>query len=299
MDRIAREWRADAVVAVGLEVLPYLAISKGPVRVWYAADEWVWHYITQIPTEPGAVVGHLKAAVIKGLYERAFASRLDRVWVVSPAERRAMRLVTGVSNVDVLPNGVDSEMFAPMVGDAAARSAVFWGRLGFGPNLQALRWFLANVWPRIRGRVPDAAFSILGADPPEEVRRLDGQSGVRVLTNLPDLRPEIARHQLTVLPFVSGGGIKNKLLEAAAMGQPIVATPRATSGLRTPPPIVCVSAPDEFANAVIDLWGDVDRRRTMGRDVRAWVTAHHTWQQTAAAAVACVERSDTHTRAVS
>ena len=115
------------------------------------------------------------------------------------------------------------------------------------------------------------------------------------MTNLPDLRPEISRHELTVLPFVSGGGIKNKLLEAAAMGQAIVATPRATSGLRTSPPIVCASTPTAFAEALVALWEDGRRRTAMGADVRAWVLAQHSWQQTAEAAVEGICRSYSET----
>lgn len=284
VDALARDWQADVVVAAGLEVLPYLAIRPGPVRVWYAADEWVWHYLSQIPSEPSATLAHLKAAAIKGLYERAFASRIDRVWVVSETEQRAMRWVTGASAVDVLPNGVDADSFAPIEVEPDAQSAVFWGRLGFGPNVQALRWFTQRVWPRVRERAPEARFTILGADPPDEIARLQDADGIRVLSNLPDLRPEISRAQVTVLPFVSGGGIKNKLLEAAAMGQAIVATPRAMSGLRTAPPIVCASSPEAFADAIVTLWSNRDRREKLGAEVRTWVSLHHTWTATARAA---------------
>lgn len=281
VDLLARDWQADVVVAAGLEVLPYLAIRPGPVRVWYAADEWVWHYLSQIPSEPSAALGHLKTAAIKGLYERAFASRIDRVWVVSETEQRAMRWVAGVRAVDVLPNGVDADTFAPLDGGVVPQSAVFWGRLGFGPNVQALRWFTQRVWPLVRQRAPEARFTILGADPPDEIARLQGVDGIRVMSNLPDLRPEISGAEVTVLPFVSGGGIKNKLLEAAAMGQAIVATPRAMSGLRTAPPILSASSPEAFADAIVTLWRDRGRRTRLGADVRAWVTSHHTWAATA------------------
>lgn len=285
IDVLTREWRADAVVAVGLEVLPYLAIRPGPIRVWYAADEWVWHYLSQIPSDPAGTVTHLRAAAIKGLYERAFASRMDRVWVVSEPDQRAMRWVTGVRAIDVLPNGVDAARFAPLPVARGQHTAVFWGRLGFGPNVQALRWFTERVWPDVRRRVADARFTILGADPPPEVQALGDRDGITLLTNLPDLRPEISRHEVTVLPFVSGGGIKNKLLEAAAMGQPIVATPRATTGLRSAPPIVCASTPAAFADAIVALWNDPDRRARLASDVRTWVSTNHTWTQTAEAAV--------------
>ena len=77
--QLSQEWKADAVIVVGLEILPYLAAPQGPARVWYAADEWVWHYVSQLGSDPRHVIEHLKQAALKGLYERAYAPLMDRV----------------------------------------------------------------------------------------------------------------------------------------------------------------------------------------------------------------------------
>lgn len=284
--QLTRDWKPDAVVVVGLEILPYLAAPDASLRVWYAADEWVWHYLSQLGSDPRNAVTHLKQATIKGLYERAFASVMDRVWVVSPTERRAMRIVTGCRHVDVVPNGVDTDTFAARDVVARPHSAVFWGRLGFGPNLQALRWFMTRVWPTLRARAADAEFAILGADPPDEILAWHGRDGVTVTANPDDLRPEIAQRAVVVLPFVSGGGIKNKFLEAAAMGRPIVATARSMRGLRNQPPVVVAETPGDFAAAVLSLWHEADRGTLLGAAARRWVTQHHTWKAAAEAAVA-------------
>ncbi len=281
-------WKPDVLVVVGLEILPYLAASSAPVRVWYAADEWVWHYLSQIPTAPGEAAAHLKAAAIKGLYERAYGSLMDRVWVVSKTERRAMRFVSGCRHVDVIPNGVDVDTFRSLPVESQAHSVVFWGRLGFGPNLQGLRWFVRRVWPLVIERQPGASCAILGSDPPAEVAALDGQSGLRVIPNLPDLRQDISRSPVAVLPFVSGGGIKNKLLEAAAMGRAIVGTPRAMSGLRSKLPAVVATSPREFADGILRLWADPAEAARLGADARRWVVEHHSWRAAALEAVAAI-----------
>jgi glycosyltransferase involved in cell wall biosynthesis len=294
---ITREWRPDSVVVVGLEILPYLAAPEGPTRVWYAADEWVWHYVSQLTSAPGEALQHLKQAAIKGVYERAFAPLMDRVWVVSPTERRAMRMVTGRRHIDIVPNGVDADTFTTHAAVPEPDSAVFWGRLGFGPNLQALRWFVERVWPLVRSRVPQASFTILGADPPAEVKAWHGRNGISVMPNLEDLRPEIARRAVVVLPFVSGGGIKNKFLEAAAMSRPIVATSRSTRGLRSQPPVVLADTPSDFAQAVVALWADQGRATALGAAARAWVLAHHTWRAAAEQAVQCLREDPGATRA--
>lgn len=289
LGRHAAEWRADAVVVVGLEILPYLAGPVGPQRIWYAADEWVWHYVSQMATDPKHIVDHARQAALKGVYERAYGPLMDRVWVVSDTERRAMRLVAGCRNVDVLPNGVDTTTFVSVPAEVRRHSAVFWGRLGFGPNLQALRWFCDRVWPLVRAQTPDATFSILGADPPAEVRAFDGRDGMRVVANPEDLRPEISQAEIVVLPFVSGGGIKNKFLEAASMSRPIVATSRATRGLRSQPPVRLADSPEEFARAMVATWAEPDRGRALGHAARAWVETTHTWAATAREALRPLE----------
>lgn len=279
--RIANAWRPDAVVIVGLETLAYLAAPDGPLRVWYAADEWAWHYLSQIRTDRVHAFDHLKAAAIKGAYERAYGAAMDRVWVVSHADRRAMRWVSGCRHVDVIPNGVDADRFQPVETPLLARSAVFWGRLGFGPNLQALRWFHRTVWPKVRAAVPDATFSILGADPPDEIRALDGRDGMRLVANAVDLRPEISRHAIAVMPFVSGGGIKNKLLEAAAMARALVVTGRTLSGLRSQPPAVVADNAEAFARAMTELWNHPERAQSLGREARTWAITTHGWRTAA------------------
>jgi glycosyltransferase involved in cell wall biosynthesis len=281
----------DAVIAVGLEGLPYLAAAPDTLRIWYAADEWVRHHLSQVLVSLRSAHSELTAAAIKGAYERAYAPLADRIWVVSPSERSAMRVVTGTAHVDVIPNGVDAEVFVPLDEAPAPYSAVFWGQMAFEPNRRAVAWFCRRVWPRVRAEVPDARFTILGSNPPATMLSLSGRHGISVLPDLPDLRPSIARHAVVVLPFVTGGGIKNKLLEAAAMGKPIVATPQALLGLRTPPPVVTASSPARFADALIRSWADPAEQKRLGAAAREWVRGSHTWAAAAEMAMRGLEES--------
>jgi glycosyltransferase involved in cell wall biosynthesis len=289
----AKATRAEAVVLAGIDALSYLPALSGMVRVWYANDEWVWHYLSQLRYKDGAPHGRVKAAAVMGLYERAHASLVDRVWVVSESDRKAMRWFGGMRTVDVLPSGVDSEYFTPGGEVEEDRTAVFWGRLDFGPNIQALQWFCRRVWPQVRLAVPDARFTIVGFDPPDDVRGLAGTDGISLLPDVPDLRPTVRRHSLVALPFVSGGGIKNKLLEGAALGKAIICTPRALGGLRAAAdaPLAVAGDPGAFARQMIDLWAQPERRRQMGSRAREWVCEHHTWAATARDAVAGIEAS--------
>lgn len=281
------EFRADALIAGGLDILPYFPATRRTVSVWYAADELTLHHLSLLQLNDRRTWSQTKEAAFKALYERAFSSAIDRAWVVSPREAQAMRWFAGMRAVDVVPNGVDTDLYKPLDLPETPRTAVFWGRLDFEPNVQALEWFCGHIWPHVHKAYPDARFTIIGFQPIDEVKALAGRNNVELLPDLPDIRDAVARRAVVVLPFVSGGGIKNKLLEAASLGKAIVCTPRACSGLRQgdAAPFRRAMASDEWVKALGDLWDRPDERRQVGTDARAWVLAHHTWAATAAEAV--------------
>jgi glycosyltransferase involved in cell wall biosynthesis len=283
---------ADAVIVVGLDVLPYVAEVRNCSRIWYAADEWLWHHISQVKLLKPTSWAELKTGLIKALYERAYGSLLDRIWVVTDIDSLVMRCVSGVRNIDVVPNGVDSTYFRIVDAPQRPKTCTFWGRLDFGPNVQALQWFCSRVWPQIRATHPDAAFTIYGFKPTAEILCLSGRDGIQMIPDLPDLRESIATHQAVVFPFVSGGGIKNKFLEAAAMGKAIVCSKAATAGLR------CVEEcgasvvrhPREWVQALTRLWANPDARTAAGLAARHWAVSRHDWSASAKAAAGGLER---------
>jgi polysaccharide biosynthesis protein PslH len=290
--KLTQDFRADVVVGCGLDALPMLGGVKQAQRVWYAADEWVLHHATLLRFASPSSWSNLRDAAIKGLYERVFRRTVDRAWVVSKWDARAMRWIAGMRGVDVLRYGVDSEWYQPMDVPEETDSAVFWGRLDFGPNVQALCWFCRRIWPLIRARRPHARFTILGFHPTADVLALEGMPGITLRPNLDDIRPEIARHALVVLPFISGAGVKNKLLEAAAMGKAIICSPRALLGLGGDPPLVVANVADDWVRAATALWADEPGRCQLGRRLRFWVVEEHGWERPARTALDILARGD-------
>lgn len=279
--RIADEFNATAVIGLGLDVLPLLAGSGSRTRVWYAADEWITHHLSQLRPFAPRTYSVIRAAAVLGLYERAYAGALDRAWVVSPTEQRAMHRLAGVKHVDVIPNGVDTDFFSPQGTPTIECSAIFWGRLDFGPNLQAMDWFCSRIWPQVVREVPSATLTIMGFKPDASIRAHAETPGVQIRSDMPDIRPSVAEHQLALLPMVSGGGIKNKLLEAAAMGKAIICTSMACGGLRGTPPAVIVDDEAAWVKAIVRLWANPAERQQLERSARAWILEHHTWEAAA------------------
>jgi glycosyltransferase involved in cell wall biosynthesis len=291
--KLASELEADAVIAVGLNALPWLAAVEHGVRVWYVADDPAWHHLSQIRWTSVGSWNRLSHAFVSAAYERAFAATVDRVWVVSETDRRAMRLFAGIRHTDVIANGVDGDYFHPSPGPTRRHSCVFWGRLDFSANIDALTWFSAKVWPALRREVSDAHFSIFGFNPTPAVCALARAPGVSLVADLPDLRPAVSAHQVVVFPFVTGGGIKNKVLEAASMGKAIVSSPRGCNGLRAdvPLPLVRAVQPRNWIRAIRELWDMDEERQRLESAARAWVLRHHSWTTAAREAAAGLQRS--------
>ena len=138
--------------------------------------------------------------------------------------------------------------------------------------------------------MPGARLTICGFRPTRR-STFAGRDGIELKADLPDLRDEIARHGVVVLPFESGGGIKNKLLEAASMARPIVCTPKAAEGLVGDPPLIVCAGAAKWVDALRTLWQDAARRRDAGDRARTWVTTYHSWDQAARSATHGIEAS--------
>ena len=291
--RACVRYEADVLVSMGLDALPYLVGPHSATRVWYAADEWVVHHLSQLRLFDRSTWENLRQATVKGIYERTFARDVDRMWVVTERDAWAGRWIGGFLNVDVIANGVDTQRYSARPVEEQPNSVVFWGRLDFGPNIQALQWFLRHVWPAVRAKRPTATFQVIGFKPTAEVQALCTSDGITLLSDLADLRDEVCRHMIAIAPMVSGLGIKNKLLEAAAMARPIVCTQLATLGMRMPPvpPMVIADRAADWIDALLSLWSDDSRRAALGEAARSWVITHHSWATAADLAMRPLETS--------
>jgi sugar transferase (PEP-CTERM/EpsH1 system associated) len=138
-------------------------------------------------------------------------------------------------SVDAVTNGVDAQYFAPACDRLSPygnhrRVAVFTGSMDYWANVDAVRWFVANVWPTVVSRYADAVFYIVGARPTAQVRALVN-SAIVVTGRVGDVRPYLQHAAVIVAPMQIARGIQNKVLEGMAMARPVVVTPRGLEGL--------------------------------------------------------------------
>jgi glycosyltransferase involved in cell wall biosynthesis len=292
--------RPAAVLGLGvrapllLRALAGLRATGGipPARlIWYAADELTDYHLSCLKYQPmHAWPARLALLAQDAALQWLFARGLDGAIGVSPRQTSLLQSRAGVCQAITIGNGVDLDYFTPRPTSAplsspAPRSIIFWGRLDFEPNVDAVCWFARAIWPIIHRHRPDAVWHILGHNPDPKVQQLAAIPGINLKGPVDDVRPWAHAAAAVVLPLRCGGGMKNKLLEAAALGRPIVASPRAVEGLcfgtGTPPLLLC-TRPQQWADAVLRIWSDKVQAADLARRARLWVEENHTWAAAAA-----------------
>ena len=171
-------------------------------------------------------------------FEQRVAAEFDHTVFVSEAELREFRrLAPSVKDrVGSIDNGVDMDYFSleedyPCPYEQNHEVLVFTGAMDYWANVDAVSWFAREVFPTIAERVPSAQFYIVGARPTQAVSQLGNLPGVSVTGGVRDIRPYLAHAKAAVAPLRIARGIQNKVLEAIAMGQMVLATSAALEGL--------------------------------------------------------------------
>ncbi len=212
------------------------------------------------------------------LYERMLLPlRFRRLLVCKQEDRRFF--VPGVRHkVFVVPNGVRS-FPACDPAEEGPGEMLFVGALEYGPNVDAVTWFVREVLPRVRARHPGARFVMAGARPREAVRALDNGADIVVAGSVPDLEPYYRRAALVVVPMRLGGGTRIKVLEALAHGKALVTTSVGAEGLSLTrgEALAIADGPEALADACVRLLGDAAARRRLGERGREEALERYEW----------------------
>jgi glycosyltransferase involved in cell wall biosynthesis len=215
-------------------------------------------------------------------YEKLMLGRADQTVFVSEVDAGVYRRFFPGRPVTVVPNGVDIEYFAPLSTKPDPAYVVFEGNMNYGPNIDTAQRLVREILPRLSSRVGEVQIGIVGRDPSPEVLRL-ASDRVEVTGSVADVRPFLARATVFACPMRLGSGIKNKILQAWAMGRPVVATTASLGGLaaRDGVNILVRDRPQEFADAVAQLIRAPARADTIGVAGRQTVETEYSWARRA------------------
>ncbi len=216
-------------------------------------------------------------------YEAAVVRAAAMTVAVSPPDARALHRLDASASIVTIPIGVDTTFFSRHAGSVDgidAYDVVFTGTLDYRANTDAALWLARAIWPRVRERLPDARLALVGQRPTDAIKRLDGRDGITVTGAIADDRPYMARAGVYVIPIRVGAGVRVKLLNAMSMGCAIVATTQACEGVAVEDGRDLIAVPmraSSFADAIIDLLHDAERRKRLGDAARARMVAAYDW----------------------
>ncbi len=274
-DVVHYEWTQMAMYAGMLPPIPSLLTE---IEVNYAA-----HY-SLVPLEarlPAKV--HLYYRTLQTLYrELQLCGRVDRVVCVTDADREFLDGYVEPGKLAVVHTGVDTNYFRPAEpGLREADSLVYVGAFRHDPNVDAMRYFCSEIFPRILRERPQTRLYVVGSSPPREIRRLARNPAITVTGFVDDIREYYWRAQVVVVPLRTGVGIRGKILEGWAAGNAMVATSLACLGIRAEhgENILIADDPDEFARWTLALLAHPEHCERLGRAGRRLAQQHYEWDQ--------------------
>jgi glycosyltransferase involved in cell wall biosynthesis len=264
-------WRRyDLAVLEHFWVAPYVELLRDfATRVWCDLHNIESRFFESMAQAagPGPRWAHERFARLSAKLESELLPRFDGCLVCSESDAR---LVRGVGTV-VYPNTIGWVERPALEKDD---SIVFSGNMEYHPNQQAVAWFHAHVWPKLRNRFPQLRWRLVGMNP-EAVRPVvRGDRRIELTGAVPDALPEIARARLAVVPLLAGSGTRIKILEAWAAGTAVVSTPLGAEGL--PERLRLADGAEAFERAVAELLHDpAERRRLEDAGRRVYEERYH------------------------
>lgn len=232
-------------------------------------------------------------------YEARLLTEYDHVVVTSDRDKLALEDLaarylpdgTPTAPVTAIVNGVDLTYFQPVDTPRDERTLVFSGKMSYHANVAAVTYLVKEVLPLVWQQAPDTQLVIVGKDPPQMVQHLADESRIVVTGYVEDLRPFLARATASICPIRYAVGVQNKVLEAMAMGTPVVSTSSGCAALNAErgQDVMVADGAANLASAILRVLSEPRLAGRLSANGRRYVEAHHSWESSASRLVAVYE----------
>jgi sugar transferase (PEP-CTERM/EpsH1 system associated) len=284
----------DVIHFEGIEMASYLShvadlVEQQPgTMLIYDAHNCEYALQRRIARQDRQQIRRLHAAVYSTIQakrlerlEAAICRRVDHVFAVSEADAEQLADLKQGAPITVIPNGirVDDYQGAEEIADVPHPALVFTGKMDFRPNVDAVLWFAQDILPLVREQVPGAHFVIVGQKPHKRLDLLRSRPAVTLTGFVESVEPFINAADVYVAPLRMGSGTRLKLLQAMAMRRAIVSTRLGAEGLDAEDGVHLRLADiaEAFAQAIVSLLADDERRQALGEQALAHVRAYYDW----------------------
>lgn len=280
---LARNINFDLVMIINshtalyLELLPPRMRSKS-ILIFENIEFAQYKSIYQIEHKP---VDKFRAWINYRMMQRwepFYAENFDRCITVSENDRNILIKENPSLKIDVIPNGVDTHQHQPLPNNPDILSLLLIGKMSYAPCSDAAIYFSREIFPLIAKNVNHVELWIVGREPPKEVVKLNAH-GIHVTGWVEDVVPYYEHSSVCVVPLRAGGGTRLKILEAMALGRPVVSTSIGCEGLDVTDGenILIADHPQEFAEKTVKLLSDDNFRQLIASNARKLVENRYDW----------------------
>jgi len=215
-------------------------------------------------------------------YEFAMYQGVDKVITLTPQEREEILHYAPDLDIEVVPHGVDTDKFIPMPLKDREKSVAFLGNYPHHPNRDAVMYFIKAVWPYLKTALPGIKFYVIGRNPTADIlAAADRDQDIVVSGTVEDVRDYLKKAKVFVAPIRLGKGFRGKVLEAMAMGIPVVASSLGAEGIPVQDlnNIAIANDPETFVARVVSLFKDGELYERISRNARALVEDRFSWKR--------------------
>jgi sugar transferase (PEP-CTERM/EpsH1 system associated) len=281
MDSLIREevkqGRCDMVIASQVDMAIYSHCFRGIPALFEEVEVGVLYEQYRQATSPWQRTRRGLTWTKHSRYLRSLLNQFQMATVVSERERQLVNeTIAPTCPLEIVPNCVDMDSYADVPKDVQPNTLIFTGAFTYNPNYEAMCWFLERVFPAIQAQIPDVHLTITGN---HANRPLPQHSNVTLTGFVDDVRPLIAQSTASVVPLHTGGGTRLKILEAMALGTPVIATSKGAEGLDAQHDrhLLVADRADEMVQLIVKILQDGALCRRLTVQARQLIQDHYNW----------------------
>ncbi len=214
-------------------------------------------------------------------HELEVCRQSDLIITVSDEDKTALQKIDGsLQNIHAVPIGIDVKAIPVVKRSPGAQNMLFLGAMHWPPNIDCVLWFYKEIMPLIKAEVPNCIFTVAGQRAPKSIVSLASDPSVRVIGYVSDQVAVASECGVFIVPLRSGSGVRVKILNAMAMGLPIVSTSIGAEGIEAEhgKHLLIADTPDDFAKAVVSILQDPSLADILGQNARQLVCERYSYE---------------------
>lgn len=284
VQQVASEWKPDMVLAITFVTVPYAMQLKGIPRIVDVDNLLAYMLYEEYLSENHPLKRARRYLAYWKMiqYEQKLFRQFNLCLIVSERDKQRVKenFRAVKSLVGIVPNGVDLEHNQPGISPKVDNKLIFNGALTYYPNFNAMNFFLREIFPLVLNKVPQSTLYITGSTQGVALDQLPDYPNVIFTGYLDDIRPEVASSQICVVPLQQGAGTRLKILEAMALGTPVVSTTKGAEGLgvESGKHLLIADTPEEFSAQVLSLLNTPQLRSTLSTNALKMLHEVYDWK---------------------